>query len=169
MPDLNQIKQGEQERATGAGGRQGSVRQSCRAAPRAHQPSHSGSRTVARGQDQRLLPATAACRDQPRGYRSRHVRPSRAALPTNRRDFAADSLQMLRGAITDAIRDCSTGQLRVKPHGCPVHRLRWTAERSGWARIPNRLDRRSASFETAAEPVLGPAKGRTRGRPPQSL
>jgi hypothetical protein len=43
---------------------------------------------------------------------------------TQRRDFAADPLQMQRGAITDAIRDCSTGQLRVKPRGCPVHRLR---------------------------------------------
>jgi hypothetical protein len=50
--------------------------------------------------------------------------PGRVGTSTQRRDFAADSLQMQRDAITDAIRDCSTGQLRVKPHGCPVHRLR---------------------------------------------
>jgi hypothetical protein len=50
--------------------------------------------------------------------------PGRVGTSTQRRDFAADSLQMQRDAITDAIRDCSTGQLRVKPHGCPVHRVR---------------------------------------------
>jgi hypothetical protein len=31
-----------------------------------------------------------------------------------------------------------------------------------------RLDQHPAAFETAAEPVLGPAGGRTRGRPPQA-
>ena len=36
-------------------------------------------------------------------------------------------------------------------------------------RIDDLLDWRSASFETAAEPVLGPREARTRGQLPQSL
>jgi hypothetical protein len=73
-------------------------------------------------------------------------------------------LQMARGAIDDTIRDCSTGQLRVKPHRLsgspgPVGGV----ERRGWTRIPNRLDRRSASFETppAAAPQDKGASRRT--------
>ena len=36
----------------------------------------------------------------------------------------------------------------------------------GGQEIKDRLDQYRASFETAAEPVLGPRAARTRGRPP---
>jgi len=54
--------------------------------------------------------------NRPLGLPSRCYGAGPGEYSTQRRDFVADSLQMARGAIDDAIRDCSTGQLRVKPH-----------------------------------------------------
>jgi len=53
--------------------------------------------------------------------------------------------------------------------------LRAEDNEAGWQLSLEQLARRfewdwrRASFETAAEPVLGPRKARTRGRPPQSV
>jgi hypothetical protein len=113
---------------------------------------HSGCRAGACDRDERRLrPVLAARRGQPRSRRGGHVR------------CRAGWVLQLRGEILLQIRcRCSEAQSPLQfaiaqPDSCGSSRTvvrftgsGWTAERSGWARIPNRLDRRSAPFETAA-------------------
>jgi hypothetical protein len=110
---------------------------------------HSGCRAVACDRDERLRPVPATRRGQPRSRRGGHVR--------------CRWILQLRGEILLQIH-CRCSETRspmqftiAQPDSCGSSRAAvrftgsgWTAERSGWARIPNRLDRRGASFETAA-------------------
>ena len=76
--------------------------------------------------------------------------PGRMDTSTQRRDFAAircsccETRPPMQFAIAQPD-SCGSSRTAVRLAGSGR-----TAERSGWARIPNRLDRRSASFETAA-------------------
>ena len=140
------------QKQPGTVGRDGSLRASPPILAAASLPTcHSGCRAVACDRDERLRPVLAARRGQPRARHGGHVR---------RR---AGWVLQLRGEILLQIR-CSCSEARspmqfaiAQPDSCGSSRTAvrftgsgWTAERSGWARIPNRLDRRSASFETAA-------------------
>ena len=81
--------------------------------PQVYRPGHSGGRAVACDRDGRLRPgACSGSGPATLAPRRACTAPGRMDTSTQRRDFAADSLQMQRGAIAAAIRDCgrSTGQ-----------------------------------------------------------
>src|SRR5215831_11228825 len=99
MPDLNQIKQGEQGARPTRAVRQGSVRQSCRAAPRAHQLSPTRAPALLLHRE-----ATALCRTHPAAVprtdgEVRPYRRSRALPRDTARELKATAMKAVISAL----------------------------------------------------------------------